>query len=127
VGTDLLHLLIYIHERQTCPLTLIRWSEKAAAATQQMDFFNGLPEESPGGNMLNVILISLIFIFIIALEAPGMIKKKMWRELTVFSTLLLIGMVYSFGLALNIPMPNPTDAIMTIFEPVSKYFDKVLS
>lgn len=74
-----------------------------------------------------VLLLSLIFIAIIALEAPALVRNKKWRELTAFSVLLLIGMLYSYGQALDLPLPNPTKMIMTIFEPVSLIIDRLLS
>ncbi|MFZ5631565.1 MAG: hypothetical protein ACOY40_01835 [Bacillota bacterium] len=74
-----------------------------------------------------VFLLSIIFMAIIAFEAPGLIKKKMWRELAAFSVLLIIGMAYSYGLVLDLPLPNPTEGIMAIFEPVGKYLEKLLS
>lgn len=74
-----------------------------------------------------IFLASLIFIAIIAFEAPDLIKKKMWRELTAFGVLMLIGMFYSYGQILDLPLPNPTDGIMAIFKPVSQYLEKLLS
>lgn len=79
------------------------------------------------GTMLTVLMLSVVFIAIIALQAPGLIKKKMWRELAAFTVLLIIGMIYSYGQALNLPLPNPTEGIMTIFGPVGKYLEKLLS
>ena len=72
-------------------------------------------------------LLSLMFIFIIALEVPALIKKKLWRELTTFSVLLLIGMIYSYGQLLDLPLPNPTDGIEAVFKPVGEYLQKLLS
>jgi len=74
-----------------------------------------------------VFLISLVFIAIIALEAPALVRNKKWRELAAFSVLLLIGMLYSYGQALDIPLPNPTKLILTIFEPVSLIIERLLS
>ncbi len=74
-----------------------------------------------------IFLISLIFIAIIAYEAPGLIRQKMWRELAVFGVLLVIGMIYSYGQVLNLPLPNPTKGIEAVFKPVSKYLEKILS
>ena len=76
---------------------------------------------------MTVIVLSVIFMAIIAFEAPGLIRKKMWRELAAFSVLLLLGMIYSYGQALEIPLPNPTSGIMAIFEPVSLLIEKLLS
>lgn len=74
-----------------------------------------------------VCLLSLIFMGIITLEAPGLIKKKMWRELAAFGIVLVIGMIYSFGLALDLPLPNPTVGVEAVFKPLSEYLDKILS
>lgn len=74
-----------------------------------------------------VYLLTLIFLGIIAFEAPGLIKKKMWRELAAFSVLLIIGMIYSYGQVLNLPLPNPTKGIEAVFKPVSQYLEKALS
>lgn len=74
-----------------------------------------------------LFLASLIFIAIIAFEVPDLIKKKMWRELAAFGVLMLIGMFYSYGQILDLPLPNPTEGIMAIFKPVSQYLEKLLS
>lgn len=74
-----------------------------------------------------LFLLSLVFIAIIAYEAPGLIKQKMWRELAAFGVLLIIGMVYSYGQVLNLPLPNPTKGIEAVFKPVSQYLEKLLS
>ncbi len=74
-----------------------------------------------------IFLLSLIFIGIIAFEAPGLVRKKLWRELAAFLGLLIIGMVYSYGQVLDLPLPNPTDLIVFIFKPVSQYLEKILS
>lgn len=71
------------------------------------------------------ILLALVFIAIIAIEVPGLVKKKMWRELTVFSVLLVIGMVLSFGQLFNLPLPNPAEGIEAIFQPVTNFLNKL--
>lgn len=76
---------------------------------------------------MTILVLSLIFLGIIAYEAPGLIRKKMWKELAAFSVLMLLGMIYSYGQVLNLPLPNPTAGIEAVFKPVSQYLDKVLS
>ncbi|MDD4237621.1 MAG: hypothetical protein PHT62_03560 [Desulfotomaculaceae bacterium] len=76
---------------------------------------------------MKILLLVLVFAVIIALEAPGLVRKKMWRELTAFSVLLLIGMILSFGQVLQLPLPNPTSGIDAVFGPFSKYIEKLLS
>ncbi len=74
-----------------------------------------------------IFLLSAIFIAIIAYEAPALVRKKMWRELAAFGVLMIIGMIYSYGQVLDLPLPNPTEGIMYIFKPVSRYLEKILS
>lgn len=74
-----------------------------------------------------IFLLILVFALIIAFEAPGLVRKKMWRELTAFSVLLLVGMILSFGQALDLPLPNPTRGIEAVFKPFSLYLEKLLT
>ncbi|MGB9803624.1 hypothetical protein [Desulfofundulus sp.] len=76
---------------------------------------------------MEVALLVVIFILIIALQVPPLVKKKMWRELVAFSVLLLIGMIYSFGLALKIPLPNPARAVEAVFAPLTNLIQKALT
>lgn len=76
---------------------------------------------------MSVFLLSLAFAAIIAIEVPGLVRKKMWKELLVFSVLLAVGMFYSYGLVLDWPLPNPTKGIEYVFKPVSKFMEKLLS
>lgn len=74
-----------------------------------------------------IVLLMLVFVIIIAFEVPGLVRKKMWRELTAFSVLLFIGMVLSFGQALKLPIPNPTRGIEAVFRPLSQYLERLLT
>lgn len=74
-----------------------------------------------------ILLLILVFAVIIAFEVPGLVRKKMWRELTAFSVLLLMGMILSFGQALKLPLPNPTRGIEAVFRPISQYLEKMLT
>ncbi len=73
-----------------------------------------------------VLLLILIFAVIIYLEVPRLSKKKMWRELTVFFVLLVIGMVYSFGQLFDLPLPIPTKGIEFLFRPISNFVNNLL-
>ncbi|MDK2823181.1 MAG: hypothetical protein PWQ67_574 [Clostridia bacterium] len=71
--------------------------------------------------MRNMIaLLFLLFIGIILLEVPGLVKKKMWRELVSFSIYLFIGMALSIPQVLGVKIPNPTKVIEVIFRPISE-------
>ncbi|ABO48602.1 conserved hypothetical protein [Desulforamulus reducens MI-1] len=76
--------------------------------------------------LFNLLFISLAYIIIIILEVPRLVVQKMWRDLLAFSILLLPAMVYSYGLALDIDMPNPTKLIEVIFEPLAKQLEQLL-
>ncbi len=68
-----------------------------------------------------VLLLVILFICIILLEAPTLIKKKMWRELTAFSLFLLVGAIFSFFQVLRVKIFNPTDLIEMIFKPLAQF------
>ncbi len=74
-----------------------------------------------------VILIVLVIAVIIAIEAPGLFRRKMWRELAAFGVLMIIGAVFSLGWALKLPIPNPTRGIEAIFGPVTRYIENFLT
>lgn len=76
---------------------------------------------------MKVFGLSAVFLIIIGLEAPRLIKGKMWRELGVFFGLLILGAGLSYAMLLDISVPNPTNVMEKLFEPVSMWIDKVLS
>ncbi|SHI98110.1 hypothetical protein [Desulfofundulus thermosubterraneus] len=76
---------------------------------------------------MQITLLSLLFIAIIALQVPPLVKKKMWRELVAFSVLLFLGMIYSYGLVLNLPLPNPARAVEAVFTPLTGLIQKALT
>lgn len=61
-----------------------------------------------------------IFILIILFEVPGLIKKKLWRELAAFSVLLAIGFVLSLLQVIGVKLPSPNEGITSLVETVSK-------
>lgn len=67
-----------------------------------------------------IALLIVLFIGIILFEAPGLVKKKMWRELAAFSVYLSIGMALSIPQVLGVKLPNPTRAIEALFRPLSE-------
>ncbi len=54
-----------------------------------------------------IILMFAAFAGLIMLEAPGLIKKKQWRELAAYSALMLIAIVISVSYLKHIEIPNP--------------------
>lgn len=55
-----------------------------------------------------VFLLIVIFIVIALIEVPNLIKNKYWRELKVFSILLLAAFILSLFYIVDLPIPNPT-------------------
>lgn len=54
-----------------------------------------------------IFLLIPVFIFMILYEAPGLIKKRYWKELTVFSILISLAFFLSLMQILRIEIPNP--------------------
>lgn len=68
-----------------------------------------------------IFLLSLVFLSIIYLQAPPLIKNKMWRELIAFAVYLLIGMAISVPLVLGFELPSPTKAIEAVYKPLASW------
>lgn len=75
---------------------------------------------------LSLLLITLTYLLMIWLEVPRLVVQKKWRDLTAFTCLLLPAVVYSYGIILDLPLPNPTDLIVSIFEPLAMRLEQVL-
>ena len=61
--------------------------------------------------MAKIILIIAVFTAIGLFEVPKMLRKMLWRELLVFSFLLISGFTLSILLALDVPVPSPARGI----------------
>jgi hypothetical protein len=61
-----------------------------------------------------IVLLALLFLGIIFLEVPRLIRKKMWRELIAFTIILALGFCLSFGQVIGLPLPNPSQIIAKI-------------
>jgi len=68
-----------------------------------------------------IALLVLAFLLIIALEVPGLLKKKAWRELTAFSFFLVLGFSLALPQVLGFEVPNPNKAIEALFKPLSEW------
>jgi len=80
-----------------------------------------------GGLGSLILALALIFLGIIALEAPRLVREQHWRELAAFVGTLLVAMVMTFAAVLDVQLPNPTRGIEAIFKPVGDLLDKLLS
>lgn len=76
---------------------------------------------------LTLLLITVAYIIIIWLEVPRLVVQRKWRDLAAFFCLLLPAMVYSYGITLDLKLPNPTDLIVTVFEPLALRLEQILA
>ncbi|MDR0267139.1 hypothetical protein [Paenibacillus sp.] len=56
---------------------------------------------------------------IILIEVPRLIKKKLRKELWVFTILLIVGIGIGIAEGLHWPIPNPLDMVIAVYEPIS--------
>ena len=56
---------------------------------------------------MTIFLLITVFICIILYEVPDLIRNKYWRELAVFSFLMLLAFFVSLTEILGITIPNP--------------------
>jgi uncharacterized membrane protein (DUF2068 family) len=52
-------------------------------------------------------LLIVVYALILLMEAPGLIKKKYWRELIAFSVLLTLGFTLCILQTMRVNVPNP--------------------
>lgn len=71
-------------------------------------------------------LLIIITIIIITIEVPGLLQKQMWRELAVFSGILIVGIIYGIAHVLEIRIINPTNITNSIFIPLFETVNKLL-
>jgi hypothetical protein len=73
-----------------------------------------------------LVLLLLSLSIIIIIEVPGLIQKKMWRELAVFSGFLILGAIYGIIHIFEMRILNPTNITNAIFRPMFEAIDKLL-
>lgn len=59
-------------------------------------------------------------VVILIIEAPSLIRKKRWRELSAFFVLLFLGTGLSIALSLRVQIPNPLEWIRVVYGPISE-------
>ncbi len=68
-----------------------------------------------------IFLLGFVFLIIIYLEAPPLVKNKRWRELVAFAVYLLVGMAISVPLVLGFELPSPAKAIEAVYKPLASW------
>jgi hypothetical protein len=76
--------------------------------------------------LTGIIAAIIVSVLVILYEVPRLSKKKLWKELWVFSVLLAIAVMLNVAESLHIPIPNPLDLITIIYKPMSKIFFTLL-
>lgn len=73
---------------------------------------------------MTAVLIVLMVLFdtvLCVLEIPKMHQARQFRELTMFSLLLLLGIFIGLMKVLDITLPNPSDLMTWIYSPLSTW------
>nr|WP_226666981.1 hypothetical protein [Metabacillus litoralis] len=74
--------------------------------------------------MIGIISLGLI---IVMAEVPSLIRKQEKKQLWVFGILLILGVGLSIANALNVHIPNPLEALIFFYQPISDVFMTWLS
>jgi hypothetical protein len=70
-----------------------------------------------GGEALAYIKVLLLCLFYggaSAIQIPGMIARKEWRDLIAYSAFMFFSFAVALLMLLDIPVPNPTDLIIRL-------------
>ena len=76
---------------------------------------------------MKIIGVTVLFLLIFWYEGIKFLKEKMWKELTVFIGLMLIGMFLSYAYLLDLPILRPAKAVETLLEPVAGWVKTISS
>jgi hypothetical protein len=62
---------------------------------------------------------------IMCIEVPSLLKENHRKDLWVFSSLLILGIVLNILVQVKISIPNPLEGITAIFQPYSKVISEI--
>lgn len=65
-----------------------------------------------------LILLFFVFIILALFDAPGLIRKRYWLELAVYSGLMLTALVLSALMVMGVPLPAVTTEITNLIKAV---------
>ncbi|MDO7786642.1 hypothetical protein [Desulforamulus aquiferis] len=74
----------------------------------------------------SVVLLTLFFSGVIYLQISPLLKRKNWKEMIAYLSIMGVGIFYSYGYVLNLEVPNPTDLVEAIFKPMTKLLEGFL-
>lgn len=72
-------------------------------------------------------IVNVLFLMLVIIELPYLVKKKMWREAVVFSVLLLTGWVYALGFLFKWQLPTIMQLMEIVFMPVTSLIEQIIS
>lgn len=73
-----------------------------------------------------ILMLTIVFIIVLAIQVPPIVKRKNRREIFAYFFMMSLGIMYSYAYVLDVELPNPTDGIHLIFEPLTKLLKKAL-
>lgn len=74
--------------------------------------------------MLNALGVTLIFLIVIFMEVPGLIKKKKTKEVVVFFILVAIGYTLNLLVAFDVKITATNKLIEMLMKPIEKIWGK---
>ena len=77
--------------------------------------------------MLAILGVLVIWGMISFFEIRPLVKKKWWREITVYCLLLSLSLMVSILLSLDVPVPPPGELIIRISSPITNLVERFLS
>ncbi|MGQ4667780.1 hypothetical protein ACUIJN_18460 [Metabacillus halosaccharovorans] len=77
--------------------------------------------------MWPIVGILLIGLLVWIIEITKLLKNKSYREIIIYSFLLISGLSFAILLALNIRIPTPLDFLNRIYNPIISSIERFLS
>jgi len=74
--------------------------------------------------MLNALGVTFIFLIVIFMEVPGLIKKKKTKEVVVFFILVAIGYTLNMLVAFDVKITATNKLIEMLMKPIEKIWGK---
>ena len=65
-----------------------------------------------------LILLLVIFIILALIDVPRLVREKYWRELAVYSGLMLAALILSALMVLGVPLPPVTTELNNLIKKV---------
>lgn len=65
-----------------------------------------------------MLIVVIIYIAVAIIQIPGLVKKKLWKDLVVFSLFYIAAVVLSSLFALGVEIPSPMKGVQYVIEDV---------